>query len=101
MHDESAHPKGGEEHVGLAHGMMMQWVRKIEGNLRSGAGAFLPLEQNAAKGVLGRRAASSASALLIVLISVVVTVVVGATACDMVLKRRTKRHPKFEKVASA
>ena len=49
VHDESAHPKGGEEHVGLAHGMMMQWVRKIEGNLRSGAGAFLPLEQSAAK----------------------------------------------------
>ncbi len=49
VHDESAHPKGAEEHVGLAHGLMMQWVRKIEGNLRSGAGAFLPLEQNAAK----------------------------------------------------
>ena len=51
--------------------------------------------------MLGRRAPSSASALLIVLMALVITVLVVATACDMVLRRRLKSHPKFEKVASA
>ena len=100
VHDESAHPHGGEDHVGLAHSTMMEWVRKIEGNLRSGNGAFLSLESNTAKGVAGRRAPSSGGVVIIVLTAIVIAVLIGASACDFLLKRRTKGAP-FEKVAEA
>ncbi len=65
------------------------------------AAGWMLITHSSMQGVLGRRAASSASALLIALMALVITVLVVATACDMVLKRRLKGHPKFEKVASA
>jgi hypothetical protein len=100
VHDESAHPHVGEDHVGLAHSTMMEWVRKIEGNMRTGNGAFLPLERNTARGVAGRRAPSSGGVVIILLTGVVLLVLVGATACDYLVKRRTNGVP-FEKVAAA
>ena len=100
VHDESAHPHSGEDHVGLAHSTMMEWVRKIEANMRSGNGAFLPLERNTARGVAGRRAPSSGGIRIILLTGIVLLVLVGATACDFLWKRRTKGAP-FEKVAAA
>lgn len=80
---------------------MMEWVRKIEANLRSGNGAFLTLEANAARGVTGRRAASSASVAMLVFSGVVVAVLVCFALVDQLSRRRPGAKPAFEKVASA
>ncbi len=102
VHDESAHPAGGAEAAGSARGTMMEWVRKIQANLRSGNGAFLTLEANAARGVSGRRAASSASVAMLVLSGLVVLVLVGFALYDQVARRRSGgARATFDKVASA
>ena len=101
VHDESAHPAGGGEPADSARGIMMEWVRKIQANLRSGNGAFLTLEANAARGVHGRRAASSASVAMLILSGLVVLVLVGFALYDQVARRRSGAKAAFEKVASA
>lgn len=99
MHDESAHPSGVEEHFSPTHGTMMAWVRKIQANLRSGNGAFLPLELATARGVMGRRAPSSASLAMLILTCIVVVIIVGVTSFDFITRRRQKGS--FQKVAAA
>ncbi|BDA42853.1 probable polygalacturonase [Coccomyxa sp. Obi] len=101
VHDESAHPAGGSEEASSARGTMMEWVRKIQANLRSGNGAFLKLEANAARGVVGRRAASSASVAMLVLSAVMAVALVGFVIYDQIARRRTGAKPTFEKVANA
>ncbi|KAK9909603.1 hypothetical protein WJX75_004848 [Coccomyxa subellipsoidea] len=101
VHDESAHPAGGTEAAGSTRGIMMEWVRKIQANLRSGNGAFLNLEANAARGVTGRRAASSASVAMLILSGLVVLALVGFALYDQVARRRSGAKAAFEKVASA
>lgn len=78
---------------------MMAWVRKIEANLRSGNGAFLPLESATARGITGRRAPSSASLAMLILTCVVVVIIIAVTSLDLVTRRRQKAT--FQKVAAA
>jgi hypothetical protein len=99
VHDESAHPHGSEQHFGPTYGTMMEWVRKVQANLRSGNGAFLGLESATARGVVGRRAPSSASLSMVVLTAIVIVIVVGITSYDLATRRRHKAAAR--KVAAA
>ncbi len=72
-----------------------------QANLRSGNGAFLKLEANAARGVVGRRAASSASVATLVLSVIMAVALVCFVIYDQITRRRTGTKPTFEKVANA
>jgi len=94
MHDEAAHPStpfsSPVKQLGdFFKQSVKEWVKSINQK------GFISLQENAAFGVTGRRAASSASPVIVILLSLVLTFICVRYCCMPLLRDCLKRQEKI------